>query len=101
MSAEVPRPQSPEESTDPQLLLVLGALAIEPEYEFRSPEAVARVSGLPIEEVTPILEGNPALIRRPMIPLENGRPLFTLAVRRPSWREKYTVIRSFLTKTMP
>lgn len=79
---------------------VIGALASE-QYDYQSPESIAHSAGLPSEEVGRILVEHSDLVRKPLIPIEGGRPLFTLANRRPGWRERYAIIRSFLTKTLP
>jgi hypothetical protein len=89
----VPGPRSPVEA-------VVTAIA-DDRYDYRSPEGIARATGLDLKEVRSILRQQRQNLRTPSIPLERGRELYALASRPMSWRERYAKLRALLTKTLP
>ena len=81
---------------------ILGALS-DSDYDFRSPRGIAEQVGATEDDVLSVLDDlvTRGEARRPRVPVEGGRPLFTLNSHRPDWREHWAIIRAFLMRTAP
>ena len=70
------------------------AALIDPRWEFRTVEGIARDTGLAEVEVRLVLQLLGNEVRRPLSPDSEDRELYTLASRRPSLKERYNRFRS-------
>jgi hypothetical protein len=74
---------------------VLAELA-DPRWEFRTVEGLASALGVSETDVEAALVRLGDSVREPVTPDGSGRRLFTIAERRPSWRERYLHLRARL-----
>lgn len=79
--------------------IVLHALG-DPRWQFRTIGGIARETGLEPHDIRQVLESNPDLVRRPIVPDPEGRELYTLASKPPSRKERYARLRAFFTKSL-
>jgi DNA-binding IclR family transcriptional regulator len=79
-----------EAEVDPTMQ-VISSLAAK-DFDFRTPEGIARQTGLSDEAVSTVLDELVELgVARH--PITQEHQLFTLAAMRPTWRERYRLIR--------
>ncbi len=88
-------PQHPQPINDPEILLVLGALA-DPSMDFRTREGIAWSTGLAAERIGEILVERADLVRQPRDFEHKELGLYTLATRQPSFQERWGRVRSHI-----
>jgi hypothetical protein len=66
--------------TDPKQIDMFRALE-DPKWDWRTPAALARESGLTEDQVRAVAAGNPELVRKSAVPSQQGEDLFTLQSR--------------------
>ena len=85
--------------SDPTERRVLETLA-DPKWDFRTISGIAKETGFPESEIKEVLEKNPALVRRSLVPGRQGQSLYTLQERPIKLREKLALLQVFLTKSI-
>ena len=75
-----------------QVLLALG----DPRWQFRTVDGLARATGATPGQVRALLVELHDRVRQPLAPDPDGRELYTLASRRPTWKEHYMHLRNRL-----
>ena len=73
----------------------------DPQWDFRTVPGIARETGLAPKQVATIIAQHRELTREAALPDRDGQPLFTLAERKPSWREHVTYIEASWSNTIP
>ncbi len=69
---------------------------LNPRWQFRTPSGIARSIGLDEKAVRNALSALGPRVRRPLAPDLTNRDLYTAAVRKPSWRERYLALKARL-----
>ena len=70
----------------------------DPEWDFRTIDGLTRATGLSQDRIEQILREYRPLVRQAAV-LNRGRELYTLASRRPKFRELLSTARAFIAKT--
>ena len=65
---------------DPAEKKVFDALE-DPKWEWRTVEALSRLSGLPPDRVRRLLDAHPGLVRKSVVPSADGSDLYTLQAK--------------------
>ncbi len=84
--------------SDSEARQVLEALG-DPQWDFRTIEGLARSTGLSEGRVEDILHQYHPFIRQSAVLDRRGRGLYTLASRRPKFRELLSTARAFIAKS--
>lgn len=94
---------STEETANPRrpLLAKVAAALKDPRWDFRTVRGIAREVNAPEEAVAEVLDDPPDVVRWVAATNENGEQLLTEASRPVTRREKYLMLRSALTKSLP
>lgn len=90
---ELSWPDDPDEA-------VMATLS-DPRWEFRTVEGIVRATGLDVQTVRDVIRRNSEHVRGPLVPDERGREIYTLASRKPSWKERYLYLRSAFLGRVP
>ena len=70
----------------------------DPQWDFRTIDGLARSTGLAEDRIEQILREYRPLVRQSAV-LDRGRDLYTLASRRPKFRELLSTARAFIAKS--
>ena len=87
-----------DEIKDPTEQKVFAALEDE-HWDFRTIPGLVKSTGLPENVIKRVLEAHPQLVRRSPVPDPEGRELYTLVSKGGGFREWYSTMRAFVTKS--